>query len=290
MKLLAKFVFVLFIFCNSCEKANNYSKVSNDEIIELIKNNKIDFFNITYKDRHGEIPSDSIMQLFNKGKLARNFYKNKKGDIDQIRLTELNSTNKIFEIRVREMQQNPFDDISYVPLDCNESEQLYLRAFERDQRVRKDSKQFDSKTTEKEKNSKKELFEINQQIDKLNRDTLFSIIDLCSWPDTKEDAESLFYIVQHSGSGKIAYYFSRFEELVKSNLLEDSLMAKMEDRLLMYNGYPQVYGTQISPPAAFHQIEDVQNVNKRRKAVGLCSIEQKAKSLGFEFNIENHIK
>jgi len=59
--------------------------------------------------------------------------------------------------------------------------------------------------------------------------------------------------------------------------------------MLMFNGYPQIYGTQFTgEPRTFHEIKDILRVNERRKSVGLCPIEQKAKSAGIYFNWSDH--
>ena len=127
-------------------------------------------------------------------------------------------------------------------------------------------------------------------IDQLNRDTVISLLNQCGWPDTKNEVEAVWYVIQHSGDGKMAYYYPNFKEIVKNELLEDSLMAKMEDRMLMFNGYPQIYGTQFTGnPRTFQEIQDIKNVNERRKKVGLCPIEQKAKSAGINFQWSDYI-
>jgi len=126
-------------------------------------------------------------------------------------------------------------------------------------------------------------------LDKLNRDTIFSVIDKCKWPTTKDDITAMWYIVQHGESEKMSYYYPQFKQMVKIDLLSPRLLAKMEDRMLMNNGFPQIYGTQIAPPHSFHEIKDARNVNKRRKEVGLDSIEITAREFGFEFKLEDYL-
>jgi len=207
---------VLIVGCNS---NNKYEYVSEQETIELIKNNQINFFKLSYTDESGKPISDSLHQLLKQGKVIRHFYRDENGD----------------------------------------------------QGVRKG------------------LIDNIQEIDKMNRDTIVSILDQCNWPESKEEIESIWYVIQHSGTGKMSYYYPKFKEMVKLDLLEDSLMAKMEDRMLMFNGYPQIYGTQFTgEPRTFHEIKDILRVNERRKSVGLCPIEQKAKSARIYFNWSDH--
>jgi len=259
---------VLIVGCNS---NNKYEYVSEQETIELIKNNQINFFKLSYTDESGKPISDSLHQLLKQGKVIRHFYRDENGDINQVRLIEANDENIFYEIRIRDLQQNPFSDITYAQINCDSSKQILKRALDRDQGVRKG------------------LIDNIQEIDKMNRDTIVSILDQCNWPESKEEIESIWYVIQHSGTGKMSYYYPKFKEMVKLDLLEDSLMAKMEDRMLMFNGYPQIYGTQFTgEPRTFHEIKDILRVNERRKSVGLCPIEQKAKSAGIYFNWSDH--
>ena len=257
---------VIILLWTGCGQNKTYEKVSEQDAIELVKNKQINFFNLTYTDQFGNPMTDSLRQLFNEGKVIRYFYKDKSGDVTQVRLIEVNDENVFYEIRIRELQHNPFSDITYVHINCDSSKQILRRALDRDQNVRKG------------------IIGNIQETDKVNRDTIVSLLDNCNWPNSKEDIESIWYVIQHGGTGKMSYYYPKFKEMVKLDLLEDSLMAKMEDRMLMFNGYPQIYGTQFTgEPRTFHEIKDIQNVNERRKKVGLCSIEQKAKSSGIYF-------
>lgn len=56
-------------------------------------------------------------------------------------------------------------------------------------------------------------------------------------------------------------------------------VAMMEDRIRMYEGRPQVYGTQFQPDGngelVPYMIEDPSNVNDRRRAAGLNSLEER---------------
>lgn len=58
--------------------------------------------------------------------------------------------------------------------------------------------------------------------------------------------------------------------------------ARMVDRLLMNNGFEQIYGTQVVDKS-FYEIKDEENVNERRKKLGLSRIEETAKKFGFEY-------
>ncbi|GGK69741.1 DUF6624 domain-containing protein [Rufibacter glacialis] len=132
-------------------------------------------------------------------------------------------------------------------------------------------------------------------IDSLNQTKILPILEEYGWlPKSKvgeKAARALFYVVQHSNSKTIEKYLPQMEALAKqgeSNALD---AAKMRDRLLMFQGKKQMYGTQaagwVRPEGGqvIWPIEDVKNVNKRRKEIGFTTtVEEDAKRLGAEFN------
>jgi len=122
-------------------------------------------------------------------------------------------------------------------------------------------------------------------------------IEQCGFPKTRENIKSVWFVMQHAGhSGLMEVYHPQFQHAAKDDLLDLKTLAKMEDRLLMHHGFPQIYGTQFvsgqrSPDgsvdtrgttSSFHPIKDLANVNKRRAAVGLEPIEEVAKRKGIE--------
>ena len=97
-----------------------------------------------------------------------------------------------------------------------------------------------------------------------------------------------WYVIQHNPD-KIPTYIDTIKKAGKDGELPYRLVAMMEDRLLMSNGEPQIYGTQGAtyPNMAdfIWPIADPQDVNERRAAAGFPqTIEQYGKDLfGQEF-------
>jgi hypothetical protein len=65
----------------------------------------------------------------------------------------------------------------------------------------------------------------------------------------------------------------------------------MEDRILMMEGKPQIYGSQISKNGETHKwelytLEKPETVDKRRAEVGLGSLKEYVKNWNIEFNIK----
>jgi hypothetical protein len=59
----------------------------------------------------------------------------------------------------------------------------------------------------------------------------------------------------------------------------------MKDRILMFDGKPQIYGTQIKN-GKLYKLESPETVNERRKAMGMEPIEQYLKRYNIDFEIE----
>ena len=110
----------------------------------------------------------------------------------------------------------------------------------------------------------------------------------------KKAADALFYVVQHSNIEGMKKYLPVIKKEAAKGEASKKGAAMMEDRILMNSGKKQVYGTQAmsfnkkgqaKPRLFIWPIEDVKNVNKRRKEIGFKStIEEQAKNMGADFD------
>ncbi|MBD2752255.1 DUF6624 domain-containing protein [Spirosoma validum] len=99
--------------------------------------------------------------------------------------------------------------------------------------------------------------------------------------------ETVFYVIQHSN--KIPTYLPLIRKAAEGEELPFSLYAMMLDRSLMYEGKPQLYGTQVScrqlvstkqSRCFVWPITDAKRVNERRKQAGFdLSVEENANRL-----------
>jgi hypothetical protein len=107
--------------------------------------------------------------------------------------------------------------------------------------------------------------------------------------------EAAWYVIQHSK--KIADYFLMIQEAGASNEIPFTKVAMMHDRMLMYEGKEQLYGTQVSGQYILNPttgkkefwycvwpIQNAESVNELRKEAGFTTtVEEYAKSLGVEY-------
>lgn len=118
----------------------------------------------------------------------------------------------------------------------------------------------------------------------LHKVTIF--LDEYGWQSKKEIGElanmGLFLAIQHSSKEEMESFKEIVEKAYQENKIEKSSYALYIDRLRVRNDLPQIYGTQYyydekSASLKFNEIENFENVNKRRRKVGLTRIEKYAK-------------
>jgi uncharacterized membrane protein YphA (DoxX/SURF4 family) len=145
----------------------------------------------------------------------------------------------------------------------------------------------------------KDYFPLSKEIDSSNILAVEKIIAKYGYPGKRLVGEPLnkaaYYVIQHST--KIPKYLELIKSTAKEGELPMSLAAMMEDRLLMYEGKEQIYGTQgrtinINQPNQQNiiwPIADFENINKRRSEAGFTdTVEENAKHLfGQDFELKN---
>jgi hypothetical protein len=131
-------------------------------------------------------------------------------------------------------------------------------------------------------------------IDKTNQEQLKTILNSYGWIEQSKigtkAADAIFYIIQHSDIELMENYFPELKRLAGIGEANPRLSAMMEDRLLMWKGKRQIYGTQASDfrldkQMAIWPIENSENVNERRRQIGFkTTVEEYANSMGVIFD------
>ncbi|GHA75698.1 DUF6624 domain-containing protein [Pontibacter akesuensis] len=132
-------------------------------------------------------------------------------------------------------------------------------------------------------------------VDSTNQSKVLPILEKYGWlPRSKigeKAADGIFYVVQHSNTATMEKYLPQMEELARQGEASGTDAAKMRDRLRMWKGEKQLYGTQAvnfirkDGRQAIWPIEDVAHVNERRRAVGFEeTVEEYAKEMNVIFD------
>src|SRR5690606_18934087 len=143
-----------------------------------------------------------------------------------------------------------------------------------------------------------DLFRRMAQVDSVNRVKINRILSDYGWlPQSKvgEKATSaIFFVVQHGGKEMIQENLPTLQKLASENEAKTTHAAMMEDRLLMYEGKKQIYGTQASGDTTgasyVWPIKDPERVNELRKAAGFdLTVEENADRLDAIYDPEQEL-
>ncbi|GAB5538161.1 MAG: hypothetical protein Salg2KO_02640 [Salibacteraceae bacterium] len=141
----------------------------------------------------------------------------------------------------------------------------------------------------------KHLWELISLQDSLNLAEVERIIKKHGWLGISEvgkDANTtLWLVIQHAPTETQEKYLPLLRASVLEGESSPSQLAMLEDRILMRQGKPQKYGSQLTRNKTtgemeLYEIFEPQYVNQRRAAVGLKPIEEYIESWGLEWTIE----
>ena len=130
--------------------------------------------------------------------------------------------------------------------------------------------------------------------DSLNLRKITALLDSHGWPTKAEvgnmGTQTVFLVVQHSNLPTMQKYFPMAQQAAEQGNLAKSALALMQDRLLMWQGKPQIYGSQLTQDnktnkMVFHPIEDEAHVDERRAAIGMEPLASYAKRFGLDYTV-----
>lgn len=124
-----------------------------------------------------------------------------------------------------------------------------------------------------------------EAVHKSNAARLTTIIEQHGWPGEslvgENGARAAWLIAQHAIGNPpfMRQCLSLLKQAASENEVPQWHAAMLEDRIRMYEGRPQVYGTQFQPDKngefTPYTIENPESVNDRRRAVGLNTLEER---------------
>lgn len=140
----------------------------------------------------------------------------------------------------------------------------------------------------------------NEEMNKLhnsNAKILDEIIDTIGYPTTdkvgKEASEATWLVIQHSiGQPE---FMKKCMNLLKVAVGENKAnpinLAYLADRIAVFEGKPQLYGTQFdwdeNGELCPNDFDDLTKVNQRRKSIGLNPLEEQIEIMRKQARIEN---
>jgi hypothetical protein len=129
--------------------------------------------------------------------------------------------------------------------------------------------------------------------DSVNLIKVVRILDEHGWLSQEQiggqRSATLFLVIQHSDLQTQEKYLPLMRQAVKDGKAQANQLALLEDRVALRQGKKQIYGSQITQDMngkySISPIEDEPNVNKRRAAVGLESLEEYVKRWGIDYKL-----
>lgn len=125
------------------------------------------------------------------------------------------------------------------------------------------------------------LWDEQSRVDANNMERLREIISEHGWPGQsmvgREAAIAAFLILQHAIHETQIEYLPLVQAAVEAGELEGRWLAMLQDRVLVAEGNPQIYGTQLHQSEStgglqLYPIEDEANVDARRQELGMIPL------------------
>ncbi|MCD6010386.1 MAG: hypothetical protein K0Q79_248 [Flavipsychrobacter sp.] len=168
--------------------------------------------------------------------------------------------------------------------------------YETDQQYRKQINEVKAKYGQDSKEMK-ELWANQNYHDSLNQIKVVAIIDQYGWPGTDivgwRGSQAVWAVIQHADITVQDKYLPIMREAVKNKKASASHLALLEDRVNLRHGRKQVYGSQVESDkdGLFNgELEDPDNVDKRRAEVGLNPLAEYLKYFNVRWDLVEYKK
>lgn len=135
--------------------------------------------------------------------------------------------------------------------------------------------------------------------DSLNTLAVVEIIEEFGWPGKSlvggKANTAVWLVIQHAPLELQEKYLPLMKASVEKGESQGNQLALLEDRIEMYQGRPQVYGSQITKDMEtnewkLHELIDPEYVDQRRASVGLGPLSEYVKRWNIEFNVPQKSK
>ncbi|MBF4985434.1 hypothetical protein FNJ87_14230 [Nonlabens mediterrranea] len=269
MKCYQFIIFLLFTTSIiSCEQDPKLTAITYDQMMEMVEKNQI------------TIPNDVIYYSLDGKQLSKEQRKSLSNDLpfadwmidsDSVLVkVQLQDSDKV---RIAQ-KSTPLLKNGARDINCNNLGGLLKSIYLRDQDARADNLNVES-------------------IDQNNLTAVEQILGKCGMPAPESVGKlgysALWLVIQHAGAEERKKYFPMIKKGMEDGLFEKQDVALMEDRMLMDDGLPQLYGSQVLMNAdgsyEFYELQDPETVDARRKAMGMGPLAGYLSFFNIEFNI-----
>lgn len=247
-------------------------KLDNKERLEFVKKDIFPTDKTVFKDTQGRIiDKDSSLDMT---ELFYDYYVNSDAEIMECIVRPITKEDReLWKQIIDEYQDRDWGVITPAKIECDKQKEILEEVMIRDQQNRTSG----------------QVIDLN--VDKENLEKVLGIFETCGFPTLQRVGQkgmmSTFLVLQHSTRRIREKYLPQIKSSAEKGDLSLQEVALMEDRLLMESGEKQKYGTQITSDQGneewkLYPIEDMKNVNERRKTMGLGPLEDYVKNWKIE--------
>ena len=174
-------------------------------------------------------------------------------------------------------------------ISCNQYNRILEDIYDKDQAAREWTVGIASLSADEIERYSYEM----AHADSLNQAKVFGILDKVGWPSglTEKANQAIFLVIDHSELESQCKYLDLVKAKAEEGVLDGLDYAALHDRVLMKQGKPQIYGTQINMAATIvgedvsmqlylWPVENLAILDSLRNSVGLSPIEDYLKISG----------
>lgn len=275
MKILTALISLFLII--GCQQ-NELKIIAEDDLINLIvKNEMPDFEKIEIFNQDGlKISLDSLKKLSLKNKMGADYYINKNHKVVKMVVRKRTAKDDKLQAKInKKYGEIKNQEIKPVEIICKNKVHILQEVYNRDQNMRIGKSPY------------------NAQVDHENLELIISFLKKCGIPTLKEVDEEqmagIWAVLQHAPPKYQSKYIPLLEESAKKGDIKWSTIALMKDRALMYEGKPQIYGSQIQGDKLYNLFEP-EYVDQRRAEIGMSPINEYLQRFDIELNVEQKEK
>ncbi len=272
MRNILRFTVLSLLVVMACDAPKpRLQKLDDDELIVRIKSRtlphptRLSIMN----EQYDPISFDSMMTLFARGGYFQEFYKNENDSVVAMILRPEQPVDALLLNKInRALNEDP--DVAIIDIDCTNLQITLNEIYRLDQGIRTGELPYD------------------RSIDMDNLQKVVSIMERCPFPDKnvvgEQAVQAIWLVLQHSNLKYLKLYLPFLQKKAQEGVYQKSTIALSEDRVLMWEGKPQIYGSQVMNNELY-DLEEPEYVDYRRAQVGLGPLSEYVARFGLEFNV-----
>jgi hypothetical protein len=269
---------LLIIISYSCQ-GDKLEKIEDEALIKAILDNTLPPpEEVVFKNEKGqEISYEEFQKAQQEGDLFEDYYVDKEGNITEIIIREKKEQDEELLSKINKALEAKGDikEVPDLPINCDDKANILQTAFEKDQNMRRSNAGIDP------------------DIDKENLITIVNFIEKCGIPTLQqvnfEQMAGIWLVLQHAPPYYQKKYIPLFEQASEKGDINPAVVATMKDRALMYEGKPQIYGTQVEDGQLYNLLEP-EYVDQRRAEMDMGPLAEYLQNFSIDFSVSQKRK